>query len=82
MVLFFLGGRMMSVTPDPNTIIIITRVADEPECNVCKDKEPNQKCDPKDLTLKDPTNTSVEFTCPQPQDVFTVEINREIGIKN
>ncbi|XP_030268931.1 CUB domain-containing protein 1 [Sparus aurata] len=72
------GGRMMSVTPDPKTIITISRQTDEPDCSVCRDKEPKQICHPKILRLKDPTNTSVEFTCPQPQDVFNVEINREI----
>lgn len=75
-----LGGRMMSVTPDPKTIITISRQTDEPDCSVCRDKEPKQICHPKILRLKDPTNTSVEFTCPQPQDVFNVEINREIGV--
>ncbi|XP_067468699.1 CUB domain-containing protein 1 [Thunnus thynnus] len=72
------AGRMMSVTPDPKTIITISRVTSEPDCSVCVGKEPDQKCDPKRLTLRDPRNTSVEFTCPQPQDVFSVEINREI----
>ncbi|XP_041811381.1 CUB domain-containing protein 1 [Chelmon rostratus] len=72
------GGRMMSVTPDPNTIISISRVTSEPDCSVCEKKAPEQTCNTQRLTLKDPTNTSVEFTCPQPQDVFSVEINREI----
>ncbi|KAM9737280.1 CUB domain-containing protein 1 [Menidia menidia] len=71
-------GRMMSVTPDPDTIIIIRRVSEEPECRVCVDKEPNRRCNPQNLRLTDPRNTSVEFTCPEPQDVFSVEINREI----
>ncbi|XP_034561437.1 CUB domain-containing protein 1-like isoform X2 [Notolabrus celidotus] len=72
------GGRMMSVMPDPNTIITISRVADEPECNVCENSEPAPICKPKLLVLRDPRNTSVEFTCPQPQEVFSVQINREI----
>ncbi|XP_069548820.1 CUB domain-containing protein 1 [Brachyistius frenatus] len=72
------GGRMMSVTPDPNTIIKITRVTEEPDCDACVDQGPNQKCNPRSLKLTDPRNTSVEFTCPRPQDVFIVEINREI----
>lgn len=72
---------MMSVTPDPNTIISISRVTSEPDCSVCEKKAPEQTCNTQRLTLKDPTNTSVEFTCPQPQDVFSVEINREIGMK-
>ncbi|XP_037330983.2 CUB domain-containing protein 1 isoform X1 [Pungitius pungitius] len=72
------GGRMMSVMPDPNTIITISRVSSEPDCSVCLNKGPNQMCKPTQLTLKDPYNTTVEFTCPQPQHVFAVEINREI----
>uniref|UniRef100_A0A3P8SNR5 CUB domain containing protein 1a n=1 Tax=Amphiprion percula TaxID=161767 RepID=A0A3P8SNR5_AMPPE len=72
------GARMMSVTPDPDTIIIIRRVGEDPDCSVCVDDPPNQKCNPRYLRLTDPRNTSVEFTCPQPQDVFNVEINREI----
>lgn len=72
---------MMSVMPDPDTIITIRRLSSEPDCSVCMNKEPNQICNRKYLTLKDPYNTTVEFTCPRPQDVFTVEINREIGMK-
>ncbi|KAL3043692.1 hypothetical protein OYC64_003534 [Pagothenia borchgrevinki] len=72
------GNRMMSVVPDPNTIITISRVTTEPDCSVCKNKGPKQECKPSVLTLKEPGDTTVEFTCPQPQDFFTVEINREI----
>ncbi|KAI3358716.1 hypothetical protein L3Q82_015125 [Scortum barcoo] len=72
------GSRMMLVTPDPNTIIIIRRVIHEPDCSVCENKAPKPVCKQTQLTLKDPRNTSVEFTCPRPQDVFTVEINRQI----
>lgn len=70
----------MSVTPDPNTIVIISRVTKEPDCSVCVDQAPKQKCNPQTLRLAVPQNTSVEFTCPRPQDVFTVEINRKIGM--
>nr|XP_046272936.1 CUB domain-containing protein 1-like [Scatophagus argus] len=72
------GGRMMAVTPDPDTIITITNTANNPDCSVCVNKVPKQTCNPKRLVLRDPTNTSVEFTCPRPQDIFSVEINREI----
>lgn len=71
----------MSVTPDPNTMITISRLPTEADCSVCMNKAPKQICKPRVLTLKDPYNTSVEFTCPQPQELFTVEINREIGMK-
>ncbi|KAL7382244.1 hypothetical protein ABVT39_019415 [Epinephelus coioides] len=71
-------GRMMLVQPDPDTIITISRPTSEPECSVCENKEPTPICKLNSLTLEDPRNTSVEFTCPQPQDLYTVEINREI----
>lgn len=76
-----LGGRMMSVMPDPNTIVSIRRVTSELDCSVCINEKPNQKCEPSQLKLEDPSNTTVEFTCPHPQEVFTVEINRDIGTK-
>lgn len=63
----------------PNTIITISRVGEEPDCSVCKNEGSAQVCQPKQLVLKDALNASVEFTCPQPQDVFTVSINIEIG---
>ncbi|XP_039977595.1 CUB domain-containing protein 1 [Xiphias gladius] len=72
------GGRMMSVTPDPNTIININRVTNEPDCSVCVNKSSKQICNQRQLRITDPRNTSVEFTCPRPQDIFSVEINREI----
>ncbi|XP_077600136.1 CUB domain-containing protein 1 [Stigmatopora nigra] len=72
------AGRMLSVTPDPDTIIILSRDTVEPDCSVCLGQPPEQTCDPKSLTLRESRNTSIEFTCPQPEDVFKVEINREI----
>nr|XP_057902681.1 CUB domain-containing protein 1 [Doryrhamphus excisus]XP_057902682.1 CUB domain-containing protein 1 [Doryrhamphus excisus] len=72
------AGRMLSVTPEPETIIIISRDTVEPDCSVCADKPPKQTCNPNVLTLREARNTSVEFTCPRPEDVFNVEINREI----
>lgn len=71
---------MISVIPDPDTIIRITKIGDA-DCSVCENKEPRPVCKPGSLTLRDPTNTSVEFTCERPQDLYTVEINREIGTK-
>lgn len=69
----------MSVTPDPNTIIIITNATAEPDCRMCVTVDSKQQCSARYLALKD--TSSLEFTCPQPQDVFSVEINREIGLR-
>lgn len=78
--IFFLpGSRKMDVTPDPNTLIIITSTTPEPDCSVCVTVDSIQKCNPRQLRLSDPS--SVEFTCPEPQSVFSVEINRELGTK-
>ncbi|KAM3858171.1 CUB domain-containing protein 1 [Diretmus argenteus] len=71
-------GRMMSVTPDPDTSVRVSRKTTEPDCSVCLDPEPQQKCNPTEVTLRDARNTTVEFTCARPQDVFSVEINRDI----
>ncbi|CAJ1083247.1 CUB domain-containing protein 1-like isoform X1 [Xyrichtys novacula] len=71
------GARRMSVMPDPDTIVTISRMTDEPECRVCVNKV-HPICSPTYLSLREQGNISVEFTCPQPQDLFTVEINREI----
>lgn len=72
------AGRMMSVTPDPDTTITIRRVTEEPDCDVCTGLKPHQECSRTFKKLMEPRNTSVEFTCPQPEDVFTVEITRDI----
>uniref|UniRef100_A0A674BR97 CUB domain containing protein 1 n=1 Tax=Salmo trutta TaxID=8032 RepID=A0A674BR97_SALTR len=69
---------MISVTPEPDTIVTISRNTKAKECSVCVGEGPT--CNPKELVLRAARNTSVKFTCPQPQDVFSVEINREIEI--
>lgn len=73
------ASRKMDVTPDPNTLIIITSTTPEPDCSVCVTVDSKQTCNPRYLRITDPS--SVEFTCPEPQGVFSVEINRELGTK-
>lgn len=68
---------MISVTPEPDTIVTISRNTKAKECSVCVGEGPT--CNPKELVLRAARNTSVKFTCPQPQDVFSVQINRDIG---
>ncbi|XP_034017126.1 CUB domain-containing protein 1 [Thalassophryne amazonica] len=72
------AGRMIAVTPDLDTTISIIKRINEPDCTVCIDKGPSQKCNPRHLILTDARNTSVDFSCPQPQEVFSVEINKKI----
>lgn len=68
------------MSPNPNTIIKINKVDEEADCSVCRYQGSSQVCNPKRLTLEYTTNASVEFTCLQPQDIFSVEINRKIGM--
>ncbi|CAL8292612.1 unnamed protein product [Merluccius merluccius] len=68
-------GRSVSVTLGSDTRLIFSRDGQEPECEVCVD----QKCDPDYKLLRGPTtNTSVEFGCLRPQDLYRVEVNREM----
>uniref|UniRef100_A0A3B3VEF5 CUB domain containing protein 1a n=1 Tax=Poecilia latipinna TaxID=48699 RepID=A0A3B3VEF5_9TELE len=73
-----MSGRSMYVTSDPNTNLIITKVDKEADCQICVTEASKQTCKPQMYRLKNLRNASVDFTCPQPQKVFTVEINKDI----
>ncbi|KAF7664085.1 hypothetical protein LDENG_00190760 [Lucifuga dentata] len=72
------SNRMMFVTPDPDTKVYITRETTKLDCSVCMVKESKRLCNSKSIMLEEALNTSVEFTCPHPQNYFNVEINTEI----
>lgn len=69
----------MVVAPDLDTTVYVRKVDTGSDCTACiiEDSAP-PKCS-EELTLRSTQNSSVDFTCPQPQDVFAVEINRNIG---
>ncbi|KAJ8395771.1 hypothetical protein AAFF_G00028180 [Aldrovandia affinis] len=67
--------RMMNVAPDPDTTILIKKVETGPDCTVCTNE--GSECSTA-LTLTGANSVSVDFTCPQPEDSFTVEIVKEI----
>ncbi|KAJ8334599.1 hypothetical protein SKAU_G00402380 [Synaphobranchus kaupii] len=71
-------SRKMVVAPELDTTINIKRVVEESDCTVCSNEgsEPPQCSE--SLKLASTQNISVDFTCPQPQDSFTVEIIRDI----
>ncbi|KAL1255160.1 hypothetical protein QQF64_013221 [Cirrhinus molitorella] len=48
------------------------------DCSVCKDEGPSQNCN-SNLKLTEAQPTIVTFSCSQPGDIFTVEINQEIA---
>lgn len=70
----------MSVTSDPKTKVIISRKDKKPDCEICATLKSVQKCNELKVTLDSPHSTPVEFTCSKPQSIFSVEINREIGM--
>ncbi|KAJ8268279.1 hypothetical protein COCON_G00134510 [Conger conger] len=71
-------SRMMVVAPDLDTIIYIRKVDTGSDCTVCSNEDSKPPECLEHLTLRTIQNVSVDFTCPQPQDTFTVEINRDI----
>ncbi|KAI4884255.1 hypothetical protein NFI96_014343 [Prochilodus magdalenae] len=69
-------GRTMIVVPDPNTWVVIRKKADGPECTVCVGEGPSRTCGSEQI-LSEPQTTKVEFSCSKPQDLFTVEVNKD-----
>ncbi|XP_062386236.1 CUB domain-containing protein 1 [Sardina pilchardus] len=69
-------GRTMAVTPDKDTLVILRREAAGPECSVCVGAGTDPTCS-SDLTLRESLNTTIQFTCEKPEDIYTVEINRD-----
>lgn len=74
---FFPGVQKLTVTPDRGTTLSIWS-SQTKGCKVCTGSGRSQQCNTS-LLLKDSTPVSVEFDCSRPQDVFSVEIVRNIG---
>ncbi|XP_071757717.2 CUB domain-containing protein 1a isoform X1 [Centroberyx gerrardi] len=71
------GVQKLTVTPDSGTIFNISRVKGS-TCTVCSGTGRSQQCYPS-VQLTDNGAVSLEFKCPRPQDVFSVEIVRSIA---
>ncbi|XP_077454986.1 CUB domain-containing protein 1a [Stigmatopora argus] len=69
------GFLTLSLTPDQGSTVNISNTAKGSLCKVCTGA--GRRCD-NSLLLKGGTPVSVEFNCPQPGRVFTVEITRNI----
>lgn len=71
------GVQWLSIAPDRgSTISIRTRQVNG--CKVCIGSERSQQCSTS-REVKDSAPESVFFSCIKPEDVFTVEISRNIG---
>ncbi|MCJ8746509.1 hypothetical protein PDJAM_G00142690 [Pangasius djambal] len=69
-------GNTVSVTTGRLTKVIISRMPEGPNCTVCVGEGSSQACDTRRVISGDQT-TQVNFTCSRPQDIFTIEINRD-----
>ncbi|XP_015212312.2 CUB domain-containing protein 1 [Lepisosteus oculatus] len=68
--------REVALTPDASTVITISKLPSSSNCSVCTGDSP-KTCASK-AELKRSVNATVRFTCENPQDFFTVDINKEI----
>lgn len=70
------GAQKLTVTPDRDTTFNISS-SQVNNCKVCTGAGSSRRCHPS-LLLKDNTPVVLEFECSRPQDVFNVEIVRNI----
>lgn len=77
--LFILSeGKPLTVNTNDYTKVIISRPSEGPNCSVCVGEDSSQACGAKQVIVVS-QSTQVNFTCSRPQDIFTIEINREFG---
>lgn len=69
----------MVVTVDSSTTVAISRNPEEPECEVCSGDGATPSCSPTEKSLTNAENLQLEFSCPKPEDVYSVKINKKIG---
>ncbi|KAM9783335.1 CUB domain-containing protein 1a [Neosynchiropus ocellatus] len=68
--------QRLTVTPDKGSVLQISLVKGS-ACKVCFSVGRSRKCNQGDQ-LKDSAPVTVEFQCPRPQDVYQVEVIRNI----
>lgn len=69
-----LKGRTMEVTVGASTEVVLSRKPSDPECEVCSGGD----CSDTGRTLTNVDKTALEFSCINPQDVYTVKITNKI----
>ena len=69
----------MTLTPDQGTTFNISRTElTGSKCAVCSGGGLRKSCS-SSVVLRGPEATAVEFTCPHPEELFTVRVCRDIG---
>lgn len=69
----------MVTTVDSSTAVALRRDPAEPDCEVCSVEGSTPSCSPTEKMLSNVANVTLEFSCPAPQNVFSVAITKHIG---
>lgn len=69
----------MVITADSHTTVVLSRDVDEPECDVCSVDVTTRDCSLTTKTLTNVKNVSLEFSCTNPEKMYSVTIERNIG---
>lgn len=69
----------MVISVDADTTVVLSGDPNEAECNVCSVGGSSPTCSPTGMTLSKGQTTTLEFSCPKPQDVFSVKMEKKIG---
>lgn len=69
----------MVVNVDSSTTVDMSRDSGDPECEVCSIDASPHDCSPTEKTLTSVENHSLEFSCPKPENVYSVKIKKRIG---
>uniref|UniRef100_A0A3B4ZH12 CUB domain containing protein 1 n=1 Tax=Stegastes partitus TaxID=144197 RepID=A0A3B4ZH12_9TELE len=70
-------GRTMVVTVDPGTMVVLSRDAASPECEVCTVDGSTRSCSAEEKSLAN-GESSLEFSCLKPEDTFSVKMEKKI----
>lgn len=69
----------MVVSVDSSTTVVVSRNPGKPECEVCSPDGSTPNCSPTEKTLTNVDKLSLEFSCPKPQDMYSMKMNKKIG---
>lgn len=64
---------------DPGTTVVVKRNPEDGDCEVCSGEGATLDCSPTQKTLTNVLGVTLDFSCPRPQDVFSVDIKKLIG---
>lgn len=64
---------------DSSTTVVVRRNSEDGDCEVCSGEGSTRDCSPTEKTLTNVVGLTLEFSCPRPQDVFSVYIKKLIG---